>query len=264
MFLLSVVFFALGATVASFVGVLAARINTGQGFLAGRSRCDACDKPLPPFALVPVISYFIFNGRAHCCGARLSAHAPLTEILLGVLFTLSYLRIGLTCALFFMLISLSLLLALVLYDLAHQILPTILLSIFVLSGAATGFLLAQHQNSFGAGLAPSLSEFSNILIVALLIASFLALIHFFSRGRAMGLADAPFVFGLSMLVSSSAFTGFVLSFWIGAIAGIAILAGRPRGHRMGIEVPFAPFLAAGFLLAFFTQWNPFAFLAALH
>jgi len=25
---------------------------------------------------------------------------------------------------------------------------------------------------------------------------------------------------------------------------------------MGIEVPFVPFLAAGYLLAFFTQWNP--------
>jgi prepilin signal peptidase PulO-like enzyme (type II secretory pathway) len=27
---------------------------------------------------------------------------------------------------------------------------------------------------------------------------------------------------------------------------------------MGIEVPFAPFLAAGFLLAYFSGWDPFS------
>ena len=32
---------------------------------------------------------------------------------------------------------------------------------------------------------------------------------------------------------------------------------------MGVEVPFAPFLAAGFLLAYFTQWNPFTVIEAL-
>jgi prepilin signal peptidase PulO-like enzyme (type II secretory pathway) len=32
---------------------------------------------------------------------------------------------------------------------------------------------------------------------------------------------------------------------------------------MGVEVPFAPFLAAGFLLAYFTAWNPFTLIATL-
>ncbi|MFH1178260.1 MAG: hypothetical protein V1711_00840, partial [bacterium] len=82
------------------------------------------------------------------------------------------------------------------------------------------------------------------------------------RGRAMGLADSPLVFGLALLTGDSAFPGFIFSFWIGAVIGILLLARRPRGTRMGVEVPFAPFLAAGFLLAYFTQWNPFAFIAA--
>jgi prepilin signal peptidase PulO-like enzyme (type II secretory pathway) len=37
---------------------------------------------------------------------------------------------------------------------------------------------------------------------------------------------------------------------------------RPKGSRIGVEVPFAPFLAAGFILAYVTQWNPFLFIAA--
>lgn len=32
---------------------------------------------------------------------------------------------------------------------------------------------------------------------------------------------------------------------------------------MGIEVPFAPFLAAGFLLALLTSWDPLVLIANL-
>ncbi len=79
----------------------------------------------------------------------------------------------------------------------------------------------------------------------------------------MGFADAPLTFGLSLLVGPAAVPGLVFSFWIGAVIGIFVLAQRPRGSRMRVEVPFAPFLAAGFLLAYFTQWTPFIFVAGL-
>ncbi len=248
---MDIIFFGLGAIVASFVGVIAGRLNTGQSFLTGRSRCDACNVALASYSLVPVVSYFASRGRTRCCGARLSPSSPIIEVLLGGLFVGAYLKLGLTLALPLFLLSLSALLALVLYDLMHQILPPPLLAIFVMASAATGFFLA-----------PSFSAFSSSCITAFLIATSLALIHFFSRGRAMGLADAPLAFGLALLVGPAALAGFIFSFWIGALIGIVLLARRPRGSRMGVEVPFAPYLAAGFLLAYFTQWNPFAFIAA--
>ncbi len=243
----AIVLFIFGAIVASFIGVVVVRLNTGQSILTGRSRCDACTEPLPPHMLVPILSYVFFGGRSHCCGAYISIASPLTELLLGGLFVLVYASLGLVVALPFMLLSISVLLALVLYDLAHQILPTSLLFIFIIAAAITGFLAASSPEDF----------FSS-LYTALLIAGSLALVHFLSRGRAMGLADTPLAFGLSLLVSRAALPGFIFSFWIGAVIGIVVLAMRPRGSRMGVEVPFAPFLAAGFLLAFFTQWNPFA------
>ena len=252
MFIPLAAFFALGAVAASFIGVLVARLNTGQGFLAGRSRCDSCDAPLAAVALVPVFSYAFMRGRSRCCGAFLSPRAPLSELLLGGLFALAFSRIGLSPALPLMLLSLLLLLALVLYDLSHSILPPPLLGAFVAASATAGFFLA-----------PSLASFTSSGFVALLIAAGFALIHVASRGRAMGLADTPLSFGLALLAGPSALAGLVFSFWIGAAIGIVVLLGRPRGSRMGVEVPFAPFLAAGFLLAYFTQWNPFAFVAAL-
>ena len=246
-----IVLFALGAITASFVGVIVARLHTEEGFLTGRSHCDTCGTPLPPRALVPIFSFLVFNGRALCCGTRLSLISPLTELLLGGMFVFSYVKMGLTSAFFCMILSLSVLLALVLYDLTHQILPSALLAVFVAASGATGFLIA-----------PSFTEFLHIFFVAILIALFFAFVHFCSRGRAMGFADAPLAFGLALLVGPSAFPGFIFSFWIGAVIGIVILLKRPHGFRMGIEVPFAPFLAVGFLLAYFTQWNPFIFAAA--
>lgn len=241
--------FALGAIVASFVGVISERLHTGQHFLTGRSRCDLCDRPLPPLSLIPILSYLLSRGRSFCCGARISLRSPITETLHGALFALSYLALGMAPALLFFLTALSLLLALVLYDLSHQILPPSLLVAFIAASAVTRLLLL-----------PSASEFALSCLVALLIASFLALIHFASRGRAMGLADAPLAFGLALLVGPFALTGFMFSFWIGAVIGILLLAGRPHGSRMGREVPFAPYLAAGFLLAYFTKWNILAFI----
>jgi prepilin signal peptidase PulO-like enzyme (type II secretory pathway) len=175
--------------------------------------------------------------------------SPLTEIVLGALFVLGYLKIGLTWQLLFFLIALALLLALVLYDLAHQILPTELLYTFVgVSGVASYASALTH------------ADFLHSLLVALGVGGSLAALHFFSRGRAMGFADAPLAFGLSLLTGATALTGFVFSFWIGAVIGVVLLLGRPKGSRMGVEVPFAPFLACGFLLAYFTQWNLFVYI----
>ncbi len=245
-------FFILGAIFASFAGVIVARLYTGQSLVRGRSLCDYCGGVLEPSSLVPIVSYVFSQGRALCCGVRLSLYSPLTELLLGVLFALAYVKVGFTPGLPFLLGALTLLLVLVLYDFAHQILPPVLLVLFIASSAIAGYLFA-----------PSSTDYLETLVVAFLIALFFFFIYLFSRGRAIGFADVPLAFGLALLVGPATFSGFLFSFWIGAIIGIIILARRPRGSRMGVEVPFAPYLAAGFLLAYFTQWNIFTLIAAL-
>lgn len=247
----SLALFFSGAIVASFVGVIASRLHTGRSPYTGRSACDACGAALAPGELVPIFAFFFLKGRTRCCGSRLSLFAPASEILLGILFVLAYDSVGLSSALPLLLLSLSLLLALVLYDFAHHILPFPLLAPFVLASALTGYTLSD-----------SLSAFLSSLGMAAVFGLLLAGIHFASRGRAMGLADAPLVFGLSLLVGPAALPGFVFSFWVGAVIGILLLFERPAGTRMMVEVPFAPYLAAGFLFAYFTQWNPFIFAVA--
>lgn len=242
--------FMLGAVVASFVGVVTARYGSAQSFLSGRSRCDACGEVLSPFALIPVCSFAFSGGRARCCGGRLSLIAPMSEALLGGLFVLTYLDVGLTLALPLTFLSLALLLFLVLFDAAHQLLPPVPLAAFVLMSALSRWLLSPEA-------------FLDSFLLAFGVSAFLLFISVASRGRMMGYADAPFALGLAFLAGPAAFVGLVFSFWVGAAIGIIVLLKRPRGSRMGVEVPFAPFLAAGFLLAHFTQWNPFPFIEVL-
>jgi leader peptidase (prepilin peptidase) / N-methyltransferase len=245
-------FFVLGALIASFVGVVAGRLNTGQSITRGRSRCDACNATVHPLALIPFVSYVGLRGRAGCCGARLSFLSPMSELVLGALFVYVYNLFGMGLSLFLFLLALALLLALVLYDLAHQILPPALLATFLGVSAISSFLRA-----------PTPDLWYHEVLVALGICGLFLLIHLLSRGRAMGLADAPFVFALALLVGPAAIPGLVFSFWIGAVIGIIILFQRPPGSRMMVEVPFAPFLAAGFILALITEWNPLLLAAGL-
>lgn len=238
--------FVLGAILASFAGVIAGRLNTGQSWARGRSRCDACARTLALADLFPVLSWLASGGRCRGCGARIPVASPLGEAALGAAFAWAYLSIGFAPALLPFLAALVVLCALVLYDLAHTIVPPGLSALLALLALAYAAVATASWASFGLALA-----------IAGAIALALALLHLLSGGRAMGLGDAPVAFSLSLLAAPYALAGLAFSFWIGAAVGVLILAGKPRGQRAGTEVPFVPFLAAGFLLACFTHINPF-------
>lgn len=249
---LAVAFFILGAIIASFIELVVSRLYTGASIFRGRSRCDSCRQTLTALDLVPIVSFALTFGRCRSCASKISLSSTISELLLGSLFALSYLWFGFSHTLLFLCIALAALLGIVRYDLKHTVIPPVFLGIFLLSAAVAGFLLSPGIHAFGVSVLTALAE-----------AAILALITLLSKGRAMGLADAPLVFGLALIAGPMALSGFVFSFWIGAVVGIIILARTPRGSRMGIEVPFAPFLAAGFLLALFTEWNPFSLISAL-
>jgi prepilin signal peptidase PulO-like enzyme (type II secretory pathway) len=89
-----------------------------------------------------------------------------------------------------------------------------------------------------------------------------------SSGRWLGFGDVKLAFPLGLLVGPSAVFSFVvLSFWVGAVISLSLLAfGYVRGgkHRLQIDqkaltmksaVPFAPFLVASCIIIIFTDFN---------
>ncbi len=238
----------LGAVLASFIGVVAERAYTGQSWRRGRSRCNSCCRDLAARDLVPVLSWMLYRGRCRTCKARVPALYTLYEIALGFLFAFSFLTFGLSLALASFLTALCVLAFVVMYDLRHTLVPTGGSSLLIASCAL-----------FALATAETLSSLVRTTLIAAVIALFFFGLYYFSKGRAMGLGDTPVSFALALLAGERALPGFLFSFWVGGVIGLGILVLRRGGPRMGIEVPFVPFLAAGFLLAVFTTWNPLPF-----
>lgn len=240
------VFAVLGAILASFVNVVVERANTGHSWMRGRSKCGSCRVELRSYDTIPIVSWFVSLGKCRSCGSRIPLGLLVSEILLAVVFALSYLHIGLSLKLAVFLLFVTVLLGLVLYDMRHTIVPP--MASFTLLVLSFVFLLLNLSSQSAIGVA---------LMTAGFISFVFFLLHVCSGGRAMGLGDAPVVLALSLLTAPYALGGVLLSFWIGAVVGIAILVLRRGGSTMGTEVPFVPFLALGYLLAFFLTWNPF-------
>lgn len=242
------VFAVLGALLASFLGVVAERVYTGQSWRRGRSRCNSCRTVLTSRDLLPVVSWVASGGKCRTCGSKVPARYALFEATLALVFAVSYQALGIGLALALFLMAILVLGFIVLYDLRHTVVPMGAVLVLTLLSAAFAWVSV-----------PSPDAFMRSALVASGIAVFFLALFAFSRGRAMGLGDAPVAFALSLLVGTAAVPGLLFSFWIGALVGIGILVARPGGPTMGIEVPFVPFLAVGYLLAYFTQWNPLPF-----
>lgn len=244
--LLLIGFFSLGAIVASFMAVIAERLYTGQSWIHGRSACNSCSRELGVVDLVPVFSWLLCRGRCRTCHARVPVLYTIGEAILGVLFALSFLKLGLSLALGVLLAAFAVLAFIVMYDLRHTVVPAAASSLLVVLSLLYALLATGGAEHLG-----------QTLMTAGIIGFAFFLLYFLSRGRAMGLGDSPVALALALLTGGSlAIAGLLFSFWIGAVVGIGILVTTPKGHRMGIEVPFVPFLAAGYVLAYFTQWNP--------
>lgn len=235
-----------GAIVGSFINVVALRFPV-QGVVAGRSACLSCGTKLQWFELVPVLSFILLWGRCRTCRVPLSFQYPFVELALGAIFLLLYFRVPDPVLVALFAIGFSLLLLIAVYDFRHLIIP----GAFLYPLIATGLVLTLYRNP-----APSIEWLAGPLLTVPFL-----LLFALSRGRLMGFADSTLALGVGWLLGlSGSAVAFLVSFWIGAVVGVVLLA---RGRRLQSEIPFAPFLVAGALLTVLGDISLFELLSAL-
>ncbi|MCA9720511.1 MAG: prepilin peptidase [Myxococcales bacterium] len=254
----------------SFANVVIWRVPRGQSVVYPGSRCGACERPIPWYDNIPLLSYLLLRGRCRACKAPFSGRYLIVELLGGLLsFTLYTQHVAtpmiaggapaLAAWLLWFVFGLALVIV-TFIDLDFWIIPDGV----VLPLAGLGLVVA--------GLAPDVlgvTLLDGALAAGLGFTLLAALRWLYLKRRgieALGLGDAK------LLLMVGAFCGNAGLLWTisaGAVQGLLIsipllLLGRRVANRsleevhgddpelgeedpdagvMGVRVPFGPFLA---------------------
>ncbi|HEU5253318.1 MAG TPA: prepilin peptidase [Solirubrobacterales bacterium] len=220
-----------GLLVGSFLTVVAHRVPRGESIVGPRSRCPACGEQIAAYDNVPVFSWLLLRGRARCCGARISARYPLTELTVGLLFLAVVLvlrdePVEVALGLLFV----STLVAVTLTDLELRLIPNKILLVSALLGVGVAVV----------GDPGSLPERAVAAAAAggLLFAAALA----YPRG--MGLGDVKLAAVMGLYLGCNVAPAIFVALLAGALVGLAMIAREGAAARKK-GIPFGPFLALG-------------------
>ena len=208
------------------------------------SYCESCQRPLASIDMVPVFSYVWLRGKCRHCQAAVPYRVVLVEIATGALFVTVFSLYGIGLEFVVLSACLSLLLAISLIDLEHQLIlnvmvfPSIVLLLILAPfwteiGITRSFLgdetlVASLANSYLSGL----GAFLAFLIIAIV------------SPAGMGGGDVKFAAVLGLMVG---FPGILLAIWISAVGGgliaITLVLTGKKGRKDVIS--FGPFMALG-------------------
>ncbi len=214
-----------GLLAGSFLNVVVYRFGTGKSIVRGRSQCFSCARVLRWYELIPVVSYLVQRGRCRGCFSHIAYQYPLVELLTGLLFG----ALAWSGAVLGLYLTTATLVAILVYDLRHMIIPDPLVYAFII------LAILNHAPDWWMG--PVLfAVFGSLWLV--------------SRGKWMGFGDAKLVLGIGLLLGfSKGLSAMLIAFWSGALVGVALLYWKRRLFTMKSEIPFAPFLILGAFLA---------------
>jgi leader peptidase (prepilin peptidase)/N-methyltransferase len=240
---------ALGAATGSFLNVAIYRMPRGESVVAPRSHCTRCERVIPWYDNIPVLSWILLRGRCRGCGEPFSIRYPIVEALTGVILLGLSLQFGWGIGLAFAFYFACSLLVVTYIDLDHRIIPDRV----TLPGIAVALGLAL----VGAWFAPpelrwlSIQNWAIGTLVGGGILWLVAWAYALATGReGMGGGD------IKLLAMIGAFLGWqgvllslLLASFIGSIVGVGIMI--TRGGDTKLAIPFGPFLAMGAMVSLF-------------
>jgi len=232
----------LGGLWGSFANVCIYRLPQDKGVISGRSYCPKCKKKIVWYDNIPLISYFLLDGRCRKCKKKISGQYALVEFISILSFFCIYYLYGITLTtLLLIILSLSFIIIFFI-DLKHFIIPNVL----TFSMMALGFV-----KSFDPNLNPIFPNYINSLIGGIFGYGIIWSIIFFykqiRKKEGMGLGDAKLL--------------AVIGFWFGWIAipfviflssAIALISVIPdllkKTKKMSTQIPFGPYIILGTLI----------------
>ncbi|MCK5349879.1 MAG: prepilin peptidase, partial [Desulfobacula sp.] len=115
-----------GACIGSFLNVCIYRIPENKSIVFPGSFCPNCNKSIPFYCNVPILSYIFLRGRCKFCKQPISIRYPLIEVLTGLFAISLFHKFGLTPAMIYWFVFISILITISFIDIDHQIIPDII------------------------------------------------------------------------------------------------------------------------------------------
>ncbi len=235
----------IGLCLGSFVNTLADRLPAGLSIVGPRSACRDCGRSLAAWEMIPLAGYLALRGRCRTCGAPIGWRTPVVEFTAGVLGLALAIRLGFSPAWAVGLVASMGLLALIVIDWEHGLLPDALTLPLLAAGPLWRWLAKGDPVPSLLGAAVC----GGLLLVVRLGYRFLA------RREGMGGGDPKLAAALGgWLGAAVGLEAVVVGAGVGVIVGlIMILAGR-AGWRTAL--PFGTFLGLSGL-GYFVAKPPF-------
>lgn len=226
-----ITFFVLGSVLGSFANVCIWRLPRNESIVWPPSHCPHCQGKLRPQHLLPLISWLALRGKCAMCKGKISLRYPAVELVSALLFAAIGYKWQLSVTtLQYCTLSLALIIS-VATDISHREIPD-----EVSLGAAAILAIAALLTAQWGHLLGGIILFSILFLIAVV-----------SRGG-MGGGDIKLALAIGLgLGWKAGLIALVLAIVIGGVLATVLLL---RGTR-GKALPFAPFLAAGSLIAMF-------------
>ncbi len=230
----------LGAGLGSFASALAYRIPRDISWTGKeRSRCTSCNATLTARDLVPILSWLFNRGKCRHCGAAVSRRYPLTELTAMVMALALWAAWGWDWPLLLLLAAVPFLLAHILIDAEHMILPD---QINLILGVMFAVFAVVVTNDFS--VAPILGALAAgpVLAGAMLLTGWIMKIAL--KKEALGWGDIKFFVAAGWGIGFSYFPAFLMA--SGIIGVLTGLVWKWRGK--GDLFPFGPAIIIAFFL----------------
>ncbi len=205
-----VLVFVFGSVIGSFLNVVILRTPLKQSLVTEPSHCFSCGNRLKWYDMFPIFSWLILRGKCRFCKAKISPRYMIVEAITAIVYTLAYLRFGLTqcwweLGVAFVLFPVLIVLSCI--DIDHFEIPYWCSATVAVLGIAAFFL--------------PFSEIQTIVwyerLIALGVVGVLFLVLVLIGG--MGGGDLQLMLGASLLLGFKVFPGLFIGIVLGAIYG---------------------------------------------
>ena len=247
--------FCFGACIGSFLNVCIYRIPRELSVVAPRSFCPHCNKPIPWYYNIPILTYMMLRGKSKCCRKEIQFRYVLVEILTAILFLFIWLKFDnqpgsrIFCfspitdwrliPVYWLVVSGLVLGTFV--DFEHLIIPDRVTIGGIISGLIISVALPSLHTENNHFLSLAFALLGAIVGGGILWGLGL-LGKFIFHKEAMGFGDVKLLAGIGAFLGTKAVLFNVLvSSFIGSVAGISFVLAKCK--KMRDRIPYGPYIA---------------------